>query len=605
MFRLFFSLATLLYISFFLSYLLKASFSKTISASYLVLAFIVMFSSYFGKISYFKYGLLFFFLVSFIYLILNFKKRDLMQELKVFFKPSIIVFVLLYIYIYFNSANMQLSNTDDLGYWASSTRDVLRNDVWFGKEAYFTFSVIYPPLTNFIQIAFSKMLGYYCDRHIIFGMSTFSMSFIFPFFEKYEFKKKDIVKIFLTTIICIFVLLSIQDNHWMNGKTYIFNSVYVDWVLGLELAFSFYLIADFYNNKTANIALLALVNTAMALTKQLGLAFVLLDSVTLLVKLIIDKKINKKILIRIFSFFLVGTIVYYSWTFYSSSAKYVSTSISILNEATNSVVGDTLKIQTAKNFIRACIFEPIIKHPFNMSYLFITIFVSLILFIIIKVRDKNNRGDYVLPIFYFLGSLGYALAIMLSYMFLFGYPEGVTLAMFGRYMQTYTYAGYLVILYLIFLKSIEFSKTIILAILAFFFVEPLSIDTFIYQKERHYLKEEETEKMAYYFECIYDNKPMLVVNQTDMHYQAKIKYIADTKTKNMRFMIVGKDISDENFKDLFNNYDWLLIGDYDNTFYKLWQKISDTALYNSTLYKIEHTENGNIFIIDEVFENTN
>ena len=352
--------------------------------------------------------------------------------------------------MYINLQNVGLSNIDDLGLWGSRIKDMMRTDVMYTNEQYTAFGVSsYPPFTGMLGVLFCKILGGFNESYAILSMSMFSISFFFPLLDKFKWDIKGIFASISTFILSVLITLCVSQNSSMAYESFVYNSLYVDWLLSFALASSFYKIYNFDFNSVFDYLFIGVNCTVMILTKQIGIALVLLVVATLLLKLLFDKNKNKQSFIKYFTLSaLLPIIVFVIWRWYLS-LFIGKTSIDggMISNASNTLSNDIdTALNTIKLFVEAFFNRDIMVHPIELSYFWLIIIIVFVLSIfgIIKKKDKTY---YLTTLMYFLGSLGYALAILLSYLFIFGY-EGTTLAMYGRYMQTYTYAGVIIVLML-------------------------------------------------------------------------------------------------------------------------------------------------------------
>ncbi len=588
--RLIILIGAILYSSFFISYIFKNKFGETIVSSFVVLTLLMMLSAFLGRLSYYKYVFaIFFIIITVFFAIRIIKNKDkVLKYFSSFLSPSVIIYILFFIYMYINLQNVGLSNIDDLGLWGTRIKDMMRTDVMYTNEQYTAFGISsYPPFTGMLGVLFCKILGGFNESYVILSMSMFSISFFFPLLDKFKWDIKGIFASISTFILSVLITLCVSQNSSMAYESFVYNSLYVDWLLSFALASSFYKIYNFDFNSVFDYLFIGVNCTVMILTKQIGIALVLLVVATLLLKLLFEKNKNKQSFIKYFTLSaLLPIIVFVIWRWYLS-LFIGKTSIDggMISNASNTLSNDIdTALNTIKLFVEAFFNRDIMVHPIELSYFWLIIIIVFVLSIfgIIKKKDKTY---YLTTLMYFLGSLGYALAILLSYLFIFGY-EGTTLAMYGRYMQTYTYAGVIIVLMLM-ANNIKFDKfNITLVIATLLMVEPNSIDTIIYNPNRVKFRESEIAKLDNYFETEYNYQNLLVINQTNMAYKNLIRFTADEKGENISFYQLTKDTPIEEFINLLKENELLYIGDYDDIFMPFWEELTDLPPYNNSLYRI-------------------
>ncbi|MBR2577766.1 MAG: hypothetical protein IKE38_02430, partial [Erysipelotrichaceae bacterium] len=92
-----------------------------------------------------------------------------------------------------------------------------------------------------------------------------------------------------------------------------------------------------------------------------------------------------------------------------------------------------------------------------------------------------------------------------------------------------------------------------------------------------------------YAEHEYNGEPTIVVNSWDISYFYVIRNAYGEKSAGLISFRNSEDHRLEEFADLCRKCDYILIGDYDDDFHdNYWSRLSDTACYNSTLYRIIH-----------------
>ena len=144
MIRLFFTLFVIIYISAFLSVVIKQTIGNTIPMTYVILRLILFDLSPMMKISYFKYVVLLDLVFITVYFIL---KRKELELSKYCLKPSLFIYIIFFIYLYFVLNNVQLSNIDDIGYWGTRILDINRTDALYTHEYTVFQNFTYPTFT--------------------------------------------------------------------------------------------------------------------------------------------------------------------------------------------------------------------------------------------------------------------------------------------------------------------------------------------------------------------------------------------------------------------------------------------------------------------------
>ena len=295
MLRLCFSLGVMLYLAFFFVCVTKKKAGRIFPLVYVAIATLMFCATSLGKLSYFKYFLIFFAIFTMAFIIYNLikKKINIGEIVKLYIRPSLLVFVLFFIYLYFVLGNVELSNIDDLNFWGIRVLDVLRNDEFYTLDKYAVLgNTTYPPFSTLLEAAFIKMFGSVDQSFSMLAMGTFSFSFFLALFDSYEFSFQGGFKTILTFVITVFITLSVQKNYSMAYDSYIYNSLYVDWILAIVLGFGISRLVKFDIYDTYSYFEIGMCSYILIATKQIGMALVLL--ITVMTGLVILLKLNLK-----------------------------------------------------------------------------------------------------------------------------------------------------------------------------------------------------------------------------------------------------------------------------------------------------------------------
>lgn len=566
--------------------ILNIGFGKSLPLSIALLFLVSFLCNFFGKLSFYKYILLILILLIAIFLFYRFRKnKDYSSYISLFFNPSLLIFTIFFIYLYLNSLNKGLTNIDDLSYWSPIIKNIVDTNSFL---MYRQMASAYPPFTTWTLSLICYMLGGYSEHHLLFGMALLLISFIIPIFDRFKFKKEDILKIIVT--LCTVIALTLTVNAIDDQNIFLFNSVYLDWIMALMYAYSFYLIFTFKNTYSdyLNFGIIA---TAFLFTKQLSLPLFLILVFSLMVKLLITKTIKFKklllVVICILVFYIAWNLIYFKY----SSRNVISDSIEALDLISKTLFTDK-NITTLKDFTNQVFTRNIIFHPFGLSYFTFNSILFVFSLVAVYLGDRKKE-NYIEAILFYAGSIGYALVMGLSYISMF--PDGETIPMFARYMQVYTFA-YLTLVVLLYISlNIGVIKRTILLIIVCFFVEPLSINTInINNKIEFY--ETERKEIERFIKEEYKGENILIISQTKLNISGIITSMFKESSYYgvYRLTLTEKPkIELESFVNYLQYFDYIFISDYDDYFAKnYWYKITDLPLYNMTLYKINKSDNG-------------
>lgn len=598
--------------------ILNTGFGKAAVMAYVSAAFIMLVSSVLGKLSYFKYllGLFMVLLGILTYLKLHKEKRPI-KDLTKALGPSFIIFTVFFFYLYITTKTKALTQIDDAVRWAAKVQEALRLDRLYTSSAYTYLGIdYYPPFTTLNEIFFNKMLGGYSDSASLLANSSLCFTLLLPFCDRLGFSKKDLLKSVSCLLIGILVMLSVNHNPTMNGYVFLFNTTYPDWMTGLMIGCGFLHIL-WFDDSLGDWLFFCFLNAALLQTDRICFAFSLLITVTLLFRLIFLKKLDRKSLRRYLVYAVaIPVMIYFAWRVYLSvfdphllfhlalptdsvlrisdvSYKRLLGSAS-LSQGTRILTLHIADLQKGilTEFVRRLFTEPIYIHPFRISYFAFNLLVTAVL-MILNFFNKEEKQLSVVALFYFLGSLAYAGVLCYAYMYLFPYEEAMSLAVYGRYMQSYTLSGIALLFYglLSYVKHWAIYPAVIL--LGICFMEPLSIEHALPTPDKPVYKQNELSVIKEYIDREYDGEGTVVIDSNEITYFYLIRNLYGEKAANVVLFQNGVDGYPEDFNELCRRNDYILIGDYNDDFLdNYWKKVSDEECYNSTLYRIVHEDEG-------------
>lgn len=519
-----------------------------------------------------------------------YKKGKLEFEIviKSFFRPSLIIFIIFFLYLHFVLSNRGLFNIDDFLHWGAMVKDLIRNNELYPINKFVLVPPgTYPPFTTLLEGLFNKFLGGYNESSSLLALSSFMFSYFIQFLDCFEFKKEDLLKCLITFVTLVVLTLTVQLADQMWYRTFFYTCTYVDWVLAIVTAHAFYSLKH-YHGKSYDFVNIVFSMVVLILTKQIGLALAILIFATFVVIVIVDKKINWKKIGKIifFALLFVGTL-FCMWQLFIGNvtdSNLIGTIFNVIFDALNSNGLSQAQTDILHNYLVALTTKPLIMHPIHLSYIAIVTIVAILLFLFGYFH--NDKKMVITGIFYLLGAIGYAFAMMLFYVFVLSSSEGTGLVMYGRYLQTYTYASLLLVFWHALNEFCDLKKLCVIMILSFLFIEPLSVESLIYDPDYQKFRSKEMSEIQPWIDDEYDFQPLIVLNSTDMAYKTLLKYSFDVKSKNITFYQPLKDLDD--FKATLDKNEMIFIADYDMKFYdEYWSKLTSDPVYNNTLYKIK------------------
>lgn len=595
--------------------LLKTGFGKNIFMSYVTMAFVMFLCSVLGKLSYFKYFLAVLLISAAASIWYSYRKNKKIPDVKELFSPSFFVFLIAFFYLYFVMRTKAFSQVDDIFRWSAKVQEALRLDCLYTSTQYSYISPnFYPPFTTLNEIFFNKMLGGYNDSWSLFANSSLCFVLLLPFCDRLKWTVKDSVKAVSQLFIIFGLLLSVNLNPTMNGNVFLFNTTYPDWITGLMIASGFLQVL-WFENKLSDYVYFCFLNSALLQTDRICFAFSLLICATLVIRLVVCREFTSQSIKR---FVLLGiaipVVLYFSWRVYLSTFDpkllfhiaisngniisvipnpYISSNSLAASVAGNHIISFAVaehQMQILSEYIKRFFFEPVYIHPFPISYFVFNLLVSGTLLGLYHF-NRDSKQLVVISVFYFLGSLAYAATVCFTYMFSFSYEEAVSLAVYGRYMQSYTLSG-LVLMIFTLLTYIRHDVIYpIVLVIVFCFAEPLSFETAIATPGKETYMQKEREVIRNYVETEYNGEPTLVVDSTDIAYYFMIRNIYAEKAANITLYQNGSESTAAEFAEKCKDREFVLIGEADERFIAIWNELTDVPCYNTTLYRVVHEEN--------------
>ena len=579
----------------------KKNFEECLPISILSSVTLMTITGFIGKLSYGFYLTLLmitYFIIFTIYKLL--KDKNYVNFIKEkFLTIGFVFFILLYVYVMFLHYDTTFIYWDEFMHWGFMTKESFRlNAFYSGIQSFLRVHKDYPPFSTVLEVLWCRLSGnYYSEPFTFRALSILLISFIIPIFSKLsKHKKTDYFKGIFIVIIYLLAQVIVYNDFFPSMS----DSIYTDFVLGALCAYGMFSAYTIDKINLFNSLKITLILISTILCKQMGLPFYLLIFFVFLIKNY--KKINIKNLIYIISILVIPFIFYKAWDIYIASLN-LSGQFSIsqikLSELGNIILNKTGKshqIEAYTNFLSALFNRPILSSPIKINYVFATILLSLKILILEKIYLK----DFKLSISYLLGGIGYGFGMLLLYIFSFNDYEGPLLASYERYLGTYIYVGFMLVVilfsYIATLKSIK--KHVYLTIFCLILSTSHSnIKKLIPQKNTtSYLDNPTYSSIINTIssnEIIY--KKILIIAQ----YQNDIKEVAQYSHPFNDFYIatIGKpkyngdinawDINLDDFKNYLQEFDYLFISNSDDPFYNdYWIKLTNLELLNNQLYKV-------------------
>lgn len=342
-----------------------------------------------------------------------------------------------------------INDWDELAHWGVMTKELLRLDDWYSVEtSRLMIHRDYPPFVSLFEMLWCRLRGGYDEVMLYHAIHIFMLTLLTPpiidgeedCFFKTNSRIKKFFNIFLTNLIVI-IIIKIFDYY-----SNVFETIYKDIILSAMCVYGISLIS---NKKALNEKFdfggLVLCCTALLLTKQMGICFVLIIWFYYALCLWRNRKelwIRKKYKIfQMTALIIIPFINLSIWKGYirklGLSGQFDLGQVQIKEFlAVLKSNGENLKRLTFDSFISALYERDIIGIPGTITYVTGSIIICILLWIIWK-NSKNvwkMQEALDLAIILVCCSIGYALTMCILYLFCFSEYEMSGLASYERYM---------------------------------------------------------------------------------------------------------------------------------------------------------------------------
>lgn len=584
-----------------LVYFSKQKFESVIPFSFIISAFILYCFGFLKNLRLGFYAILVAIVVFYLFLIIN--KNNRKDFYKNYFTIGFTIFLFIFVFIYLLQITRSVNFWDEFGHWGPMVKESYRlNNFYSISTSRLQRHKDYPPFYTLIEIIWCFLNREYTEGIIYVGYTIFTISLFMPLLSKYDAKeKKDWIKAILVSLGFLLILITIDYTDNQSDTAHFFNSFYMDWSMAIFVAFTIFHIIFDKNSPISNVKY-CLCFMSLLLMKQMGGPFYLLCLLLLIIRLIVfDKEKNiKKIYSMLLFSVAIPLLFYLSWKVLigylgvSEYAQFKISSIKINNlfNIAKGTGGLDWQKEAFDNFVYAINNRILITHPFRMNYISYVLFIS---FFILMSFDNKKEGVAVTAVYLF-GSIAYAFAMILLYVFAFGDFEGPQLASFNRYLITYLFIGTALSYMLWSNKAKSFNIGYIVLILFFvsFFVEPKDIQELkIVQLRNGKFGDSPQAYITRNSEPTSKNKILIIKQKIEsVEYDAICAYL---EGENINTIKIGPPEYDSDkteymsFSDLRNklkDYDYLYVYNNNQHSQDYWKEIIGKEIDDRTLLRI-------------------
>lgn len=532
-------------------------------------------------------------------------RKNLKQELKLLREPSFILICAVFLLLGIINFGRGFHAWDDFMHWGPFAKETYRNLELYNSES----SLIevhrdYPPIITLYEVFWQIVSGKFNESMLFVSLQFLQISFFFPFIDKLKWQKTTKYKFRFTGLV---IALALAPAIMSLGDDYFFVTIMTDTVLGMLFALS---LAEIFEAKKVDCSLFAklvLIFSFTILLKQIALVFILIGVVCLIAKIVCEKQNSKpKLIIISMMLLLMPLLLSMAWSKRIESlgiegqfqtSELISGSLDLVKNGMAGLAG--WQVETATNFVKAYLFDN--KLILGLSYFKLTILFAAI-GAVIAIKNKSKRKLIIATISIItLASTGYALVMMLLYIFCFGEVEGPILASYDRYLGTFWYA-ILVVMFCDVLSMIQEKDLAklpnlgIIAILVYvLFTSPASIYLTL---DRTYDSKTYNEDLQLISSNVPENEKVYIISQgTNGSHNVRLKYLLNPIETNPTYgsaFIFGEkdsgspwvsDQSKEEFAKNLEDYGYVYVYISDDYLVENYQSLFDSPLKSGQLYK--------------------
>lgn len=392
---------------------------------------------------------------------------------KNYFSNGFFAFLLIYLLFLVVDYKYQIGGWDEASHWGKMVKEMLRLDSFYCvNESNLLAHKDYPPFTGLLEMLWCNLAGGHSDAAMLMGLHMAEYSFVaLPLSEQFSETGKKWKRICSLCALIFFLSLLFFV---FDAST--FNTIYTDLYIAILFGFATLIAADerIRRGRFGYLAIL-LAQCALVLSKQMGIAFVLLTWLfyTILeifafakekqhAAAVTDQEPVAKpgrqrrgvgLAVRSLGLLAAPAASYLSWKLILiangiTGGQFSASKISLQNLLPIFLGrGSDVKNTVFRNYLKALFYGDLYHGPIGMTYIALAIAALLILGILFYCfRSALQKGEIVAYVATLVcGSVGYAFTMLVLYIFCYSDGEATELASFSRYMGTYLLASLLLL----------------------------------------------------------------------------------------------------------------------------------------------------------------
>ena len=595
----------------------RKRFEETIPLTYILGALCLYL---FGLLNHISYGYYASYMLSAAFFLLLFLKcRKDKAEWTTFrenyFTLGFLAYVILFVYIFFLQRYRGFSIADEFWNWGLQVREDFKYDSFISEQSLYN-ERTYPPFLTIVELLFCYFGHGFAEGYCFRAMTTFCLVLYLPLLRHLSVKKtEDILKALLQVLIFVLLGCCISITPTDGDIPHIYNTIYVDFPLGLLTAYCFYVTYTAKKWNAFSLFNVIMSLTALLLLKQTGIAFAALVILFLFLQMMSDALIEKKIkastVLRSL-LLIVGAplLIYGSWYLYAKIMNHsmqelinmerIERFLSYLSDSNSEKYG------LVHFFIECCFRRPLVLHPISFTYISYVLFSCVAFFLLFRYVLKDRHVSWIFPAVYLFGAVAYAVARMYLFASIYNAYQSTNLVSFDRYMKTYLYIATTLFFMLLLDKINRESelrkpvyKTVAALALTGILVEPHDLQYLIPLKEYEgIMNHKMTELVDMVFSTPMGSRFLFIEQyQVEQGWDIVISYVFAESGYTVKEVTLGPqsydgqmnwDISLTDYLNLLKEYDYLYLMYPDEVYIeKYWNPSTDAELLNQRLYHID------------------
>ena len=551
-------------------------------------------------------------LISFINLIIMLLKDK--TKIKRIFTLSTIIYIVILVITFFITDKMHFTIYDEYMFWGTNVKSMVHQEVLWGNKNFDGVHITYPPLVGINEYIFCKLNGGFTEGCAIFANITFLFTIFLYLFKDEKWNIQNFLKQICTYMLFYWIILLLQFK---------LSTLLIDLLLGVTFFVSFYVVYSRKSKDDYFILTVLLITLSFIKVTGILLAFVVLSY--LLINDIIENK-NIKLIKRIkptLIILLVLLVLFFSWQIYCILNNTVadgrhdkhSTNGFVLMDFLNALILNAEKCTEKSyyivlDFYNYLLFSMISIIP-HISSIMLIVLINFI-FVIMYLKRKNKR-IITLMVVLDLGFIGYALSILVTFLYVFVDFQGEVLMGVERYINTYLIVYILFTLFIVNESFNGYKLNIEAFILMILIVLGIN-DFYIIIRNAYYsdIPNRIEEDAKYLNNNLADNEKVFIVIQDSTDYGInfmKLRFLIAPVKTNLLYewnITIGEPdiyyqtkVSEEELEKILidGNYDYIYLAEIDEKFKSEYSDLFENLdLDSGELYKIKKEENDIYFV---------